>query len=398
MIDHAHTAALLGLPSLGPRRLRALLDAFDDSESAWRAVRDGRIGAVPLHAKDPGTLARQWQESSRDVDVDSIVSRHEMRGLSILDPTHPRWPAAFLDDPEPPPLLFVAGDAGLLDRMSVAVVGTRRCTAAGAAIARDLGFELAGAGVGIVSGLALGIDGAAHEGSLRAGRPASGSPHEREGGLPTRAIGPSIGPTIGIVATGLDVVYPRRHRNLWEQVAAEGVLITEAPLGTKAERWRFPARNRLIASLARAVVVVESATSGGSMLTVDSAIERQTDVLAVPGSPKTPTSAGTNQLIVDGAPVVRDAADVLAALGADVPAIGQTSMFHDDGPGDADDEGIDPAEDDPVARAVSWPPSSLDDIVAATGLGFTAVAARLAMLELDGVVERVADGYQRAIR
>ena len=228
---------------------------------------------------------------------------------------------------------------------------------------------------GTVSGLALGIDGAAHLGCLDGG-----------------------GPAVGVVATGLDVVYPRRHALLWERVASEGVLVSEAPLGTSAERWRFPARNRLIAALALAVVVVESRRRGGSMLTVDSAIERQTDVLAVPGSVRSGASEGPNQLLAEGCPVVRDATDVLVALGSAVPLSDPAGRGAGAGPAELDDADGGAGADDPVHQAVSWPASSLDDIVAATGMPFTEVAARLAMLELSGAVERVPDGYRRRVR
>ena len=373
-----HLVALLGLPQLGPRRLRRLLAAFDEPSAAWAAVRAGRLDDVPLYAKPElrAELVRTWSTTAASVCVDDIAGAHAHHGVTVVQAGDPDWPEAFVHDPEPPLLLFVRGDPSLLSGPLVGIVGTRRCTAAGAATARELGYDLAVAGVGTVSGLALGIDGAGHLGCL-------------EGG----------GPAVGVVATGLDVVYPRRHALLWERVASEGVLVSEAPLGTAAERWRFPARNRLIAALALAVVVVESRRRGGSMLTVESAIERQTDVLAVPGPVRSGASEGPNQLLAEGCPVVRDATDVLVALGTAVPLrteghgdAGGVPPGHD-GAGDTDDGG-----EDPVHQAVSWPASSLDDIVAATGMPFTEVAARLATLELSGAIERVTDGYRRRVR
>ena len=368
MTADAHLVALLGLPALGPRRLRRLLTWFEEPARVWAAVLAGRLDGVPLkvRADKRQGLIDQWRAAASAVDVADILEAHRRAGVRVLTPDHDDWPAAFVVDPEPPPLLFVRGDASLLSVPAVAIVGTRRCTASGAGIARDMGHDLGVAGVGVVSGLALGIDGAAHRGCL-------------EGG----------GPTIGVVATGLDVVYPRKHTKLWERVGNEGVLISEAPLGRGGERWRFPARNRLIAALSMVVVVVESRLHGGSMLTVDAAVERGVDVMAVPGPVRSGPSQGPNQLLYDGCAVVRDADDVLVALGSRVPTIGQLSL--DDVRGAEPDA---PTQD-PVADAVSWPASSLDAIVAATGLPFTDVAARLASLELAGVVERVADGYQR---
>lgn len=358
-----YLVGLLGLPELGPVRLTALLDHFGSADRAWDAVRRGAVGDVALRSspsKRPD-LIDGWRRAAGRTDVDAVVSAHRHAGVEILSPASPAWPDVFRDDPEPPPLLFVRGDPALLSSVSVAIVGTRRCTAAGSATSRDLGAGLGAAGVCVVSGLALGIDGAAHRGALRAG-----------------------GPVAGVVATGLDVVYPRRHHELWTEVARVGVLISEAPLGTAAERWRFPARNRLIAALSRLVVVVESGLTGGSMLTVESAIERQVDVGAVPGPVRAPASAGPNQLLADGCCVVRDTADVLAAIGVHLPT---TTRRHQD----------DPASlvDDPVTNAVAWTPTPLDDIVAATGLSFTDVASQLMVLELAGVVARDVDGYRR---
>lgn len=366
MTGNAHLVALLALRDLGPFRLRSLLDAFGEPERAWEAVVQGRVGDTPLRVsadKRPDLLAG-WRSTAAETDVTAILPAHRAAGVQVLDPTHPDWPEAFIADPEPPPVLFVRGDPALLSSTSVAIVGTRRCTAAGTATARELGEDLSAAGVGVVSGLALGIDGAAHHGALRGG-----------------------GPVIGVVATGLDVVYPRRHRDLWADVAVGGVLASEAPLGTKAERWRFPARNRLIAALSRFVVVVESKRTGGSMLTVDSAVERGVEVGAVPGPVRAPMSAGPNQLLAEGCTVVRDATDVVVALG-----LSTAPLEPPDDPASRGGGGW--ATDDPVDRALGWTPTSLDDLVVASGRSFADVAARLTELELAGAVQRQADGYQ----
>lgn len=368
-----HLVALLGFPGLGPRRLRRLLDVLGEPGAVWEAVRRGRLAGIPLHvaADRRDRLVRAWRSAAEAVDVDDIVAAHARAGVGIIGPDHPDWPDTFADDPEPPLLAFVRGDIGLLSAPAVAIVGTRRCTAAGAATARELGHGLAAAGVGTVSGLALGIDGAAHRGCL-------------EGG----------GPAIGVVATGLDIIYPRKHAGLWEEIATTGVLVSEAPLRTAAERWRFPARNRLIAALGLALVVVESRLRGGSMLTVDSAELRQREVLAVPGPVRSPASAGPNRLLYDGCSVARDTTDVLVALGTRVPSAPRQLCLDDvdtEPAGDAD------VGDDPVVNALSWTPTSLDHLVEATGLPFAEVAARLTALELAGVIERAADGYQRRV-
>lgn len=364
MTQHRHLIALLTLSALGPARLTVLLDEFGEPARALEAVRSGRVGHLPFRigaAKRAGVLAR-WQDEARALDVDVLADRHRTLGVSVLAPGEPGWPAALLDDPDPPRLLFVRGDPALLDDVAVAVVGTRRCTASGRAVARDLGVDLTGAGVRVVSGLALGVDGAAHRGVLDVG-----------------------GAPVGVVATGHDIVYPRRHQALWDDVGRHGVLLSEVPLGTGAERWRFPARNRIIAALARLVVVVESGLDGGSMRTVDAAADRGVEVMAVPGPVRAPSSAGTNQLLADGCGVVRDARDVLVALGVPVPA----SPSRPAPDRDEDDP------DDPVLRAIPWVATPLDTIVESCDLPFGTVATRLATLEIQGRVERIDAGYRR---
>src|SRR5262249_15322114 len=154
------------------------------------------------------------------------------------------------------------GSLAALDRPRVGLVGTRRCTPTGKSVARQLGRELAACGVAVVSGLAIGIDGCAHQGALAA----------------------RAAPPVGVVGSRLDVVYPKSHRRLWDDVAAAGVLLSEAPLGAPPEPWRFPARNRILAALSDVVVVVESHAAGGSMHTVRAAVDRGIPVMAVPGS------------------------------------------------------------------------------------------------------------------
>lgn len=205
---------------------------------------------------------------------------------------HPPFPPELASDPEPPRRLWARGDPGALELRRVAIIGTRRCTAYGRNLAYKLGADLTEAGVAVVSGLAIGIDGAAHEGVLAAG-----------------------GAPIGVVATGLDVVYPRRHGALWASVAQHGLLLTEAAPGTAPLPHLFPRRNRIIAALAEIVIVVESSVKGGSMHTVDAAIARGIDVMAVPGPVGSPASEGTNRLLVDGVAPVLSAEEVLLALG-----------------------------------------------------------------------------------
>jgi DNA processing protein len=244
----------------------------------------------------------------------------------------------------------------------VALVGTRNATAAGRATATQLADQLASAGVHVVSGLARGIDGCAHRGVLSS----SGS------GVP-----------IGVVGSGLDVPYPREHAELWERVADAGLLLSEAPPGAAPEAWRFPQRNRIIAAVAEVVVVVESRESGGSLITVDEALERGRPVMAVPGALASRASAGTNRLLRDGAAVVLDVGDVLTALAIDhVPlAVGAAGL-----------RARPPAGDRDVYEICAAGSASLDTVVLATSRTVGDAAMALARLVAGGWLAEV-DGW-----
>ncbi len=386
--------ALLALPRMGPARLSWLL-AGGDAEEVVGALRAGRL---PLDIGDPPPgvsrdTVSEWQRSIRSIDhrVDEINAATEELGAQILSPFDPRWPLA--DDPEPPVLLFAVGDLGLLAEASrVAVVGTRRCTALGRTVAHQLGAGLAAAGSVVVSGLALGVDGAAHRGCLAG-----------DGGV------------IGIVGSGLDVVYPRAHAALWDEVAERGLLLSEAPTTFNPKRWRFPARNRLIAALSHGIVVVESHQRGGALSTVDEGLHRDRPVMAVPGSVLSPASRGTNALLVDGAAPVRDAVDVLATLGHPIPGglVGSSTGSAVE-PGRRPDGGgrsgivveLRPGSDRSADIGSPWPlewpaesvggrilaevatgPTHLDRLVLAVGLSVADVLATVQELQAAGLVE-----------
>ena len=353
MNEVAWLVALVSLPGMGPARLGVVTAGRSPSE-AWAHVARGARG-VPDHVAD------RWQCVAAMVDVAALHDAHESAGVRVLTPGDAGWPPSLVDDPEPPPLLFAAGDPAALARPRVAVIGTRRCSYAGRGVARQLGRDLADAGVCVVSGLALGIDGAAHGGVL-----------STSGGAPPAAV----------VATGLDVVYPRRHAELWRAVAERGVVLSEYPLGVSPERWRFPARNRIIAGLADVVVVVESHLRGGSMHTVESALERDRLVMAVPGSVRSPAAAGTNALLAAGSPPCRDADDVLVALG--LSRSSQPSPPPDATP-----------DDDPLLHALGWDPATLEQLADRLDTPLGPIAVRLAELEAAGHVVQRTGWYER---
>lgn len=355
MSELAWLVALVSLPGMGPARL-AVVTAGRSPSEAWAHVLRGAEG-VPDH------VAERWRYVAATVDVAALHDAHESGGIRVLTPADPGWPPSLLDDPEPPPLLFAAGDPAVLARPRVGVIGTRRCSYAGREVARQLGRDLADAGVCVVSGLALGVDGAAH------------------GGVLSTPVG---APPAAVVATGLDVVYPRRHADLWRAVAERGVVLSEYPLGVSPERWRFPARNRIIAGLADVVVVVESHVRGGSMHTVESALERDRLVMAVPGSVRSPAAAGTNALLAAGSPPCRDADDVLVALG-----LSRSSQPSQPPPEPT------PVDDDPLLLALGWDPATLEQLADRLDTPLGPVAVRLAELEASGHVVQRTGWYER---
>jgi DNA processing protein len=323
----AFAAALAGLPGMGPARLVALL-RDRSAMQAWASA--GRESAV--------SAAEVW-------------AAHEAAGVAVHVLGSPSYPAALAADHEAPAVLFAQGDLTAIDHPRVAIVGTRRCTHYGRDVARQLGRQLAEAGVTVVSGLALGIDGAAHQGAL-----------DVEGA-----------PPVAVVGSGHDVIYPRAHARLQRHVATRGVVLSEWPLGTRPEGWRFPSRNRILAALADVVVVVESHMAGGSRHTVEAANDRGRRILAVPGPITSPASAGTNRLLLEGCGPVTEVDDVLVALGLDV-TVAPTLDFRRRPEGD----------DAVVLAAVTWTPTNLDQIIARTGLRPGRVAVALAHLEEAG--------------
>lgn len=283
----------------------------------------------------------------------------------------PRYPAALLHIEDPPPLLYLMGrlDLALDSGRSLAIVGSRNPTPQGALNARQFAQALAQTGLTIVSGLALGIDGAAHEGALAG-----------HAGAPDRLA------TVAVVGTGLDRVYPKRHHPLAHRIAEHGLIVSEYPLGTPPLAANFPRRNRLIAGLSSATLVVEAALQSGSLITARLAAEQGKEVFAIPGSIHATQSHGCHALIRQGAKLVESAQDVLEEL-----------------PGYAAAQPVaaDPVreEDDSLLRAIGLDPVSLDALQARTGLDIATLQARLMTLELDGQVARLPGGLlQRLVR
>lgn len=294
--DQAYAAALASLPLMTVQRLRALM--CDQTPQAAYAVAAGNEQPSPLlhRALSKSQVREAWRQAATPQHVERVWKACADLRLEVLVAGRPGYPDLLAADPAAPAVLFAKGHLQLLAGRRVALIGTRNATANGRFVAARFGEELAANGVHVVSGLARGVDGCAHRGALRAA-----------GGA---------GP-IGVVGSGLDVIYPREHAALWAEVAERGLLLSEAPPGALPEAYRFPLRNRLLAALAEVVVVVESRERGGSLITVTEAIERNVPVMAVPGSLASRASAGTNALLRDGAAPATEPADVLTALRLD---------------------------------------------------------------------------------
>lgn len=357
----AWVLAMASLPGVGPARLAALVAAGPPA-TTWARLASGERVVEPV---GPGRdLGRRWCMAAANFDVAACWERHRRAGVGMVTPTSPGWPAdAFDGEPVPPELLLWHGDIGALTGARVAVVGTRSCTRYGLDVAAGLGRTLAAAGVSVLSGLALGIDAAVHQAVVEVGG----------------------APPVAVVGSGLDVVYPSANTRLWRAVVASGLVLTEAPLGTRPEPWRFPQRNRIIAALADVVVVVESHQRGGAVITARHALEQGRTVLVVPGALGNPASAGCHDLIADGAGIYRGPDDVLVALGM-TPGARRRAGAPQPAPAGIDGE---------VLAAMPWTPATLGDLVEATGTSVAEVALATDRLVAGGWLERSGGWFQR---
>ena len=365
-----HLLAAFGLPQ----------QVFEQSEAALRQVVSAAQTRALLHTPEG------WAQACEAVQT-WLAGGSNRQVLTLADAG---YPSELLEMADPPLMLYALGDVALLSHPTrLAVVGSRNPTAQGAQTARDMCRSLAGSGVCIVSGLALGIDGAAHEGALDAG-----------------------GSTIAVVGTGLDRVYPRRHLDLAHRMAQQGLLISEFPLGTSPAQANFPKRNRIIAGLSQGTLVVEAALASGSLITARCAADMGRDVMAIPGSIHSTQAKGCHALIRQGAKLVETAQDVLEELrvmvrgGGDAshatpPLSDEGSLQGDEGLSGDDERGdVAPLSPIcPVLDAMGHAPIGLDAIQARTGLPTPALQARLFDLELDGHLARMPGGlFQRIVR
>ena len=351
---------LIRTQNVGPVTFREIINYCGGAERALAALPDltrrgGRRSPVQIYPRD---RAEAELEAAYRI------------GARPLFTIEPGYPVALVHAGVPPPLLYVKGRTELFERPAVAIVGARNASAAGRAMARQLAAGLGAAGMLIISGLARGIDGAAHQAAMASG-------------------------TVAVLAGGIDHIYPPEHEALHKQISAEGCLVSEQPPGFKARGNDFPRRNRIISGLALGVVIVEAALRSGSLVTARRAADQGREVFAVPGHPLDPRAEGTNMLLKQGATLITSAQDVLDALS---PQIGSRPARTEAGsappePPSIEDEGesssLPPeAAQLVVLQALGAAPVSIDEVARATGLPIRALSGVLIELALAGRIER----------
>ena len=373
LTDHDELGAWLRLlctPGIGPQTARQLLAAFgppqaiwQQGQSAWQAVVGPRtaqaMGTVPEDF--PALLNATWNWLQNDPVHRAVVT------LGDAD-----YPAALLQTEDPPCLLYAMGRVDQLPHLratrALAVVGSRNPTPQGRLNAQAFAKSLAQSGFSVVSGLALGVDGAAHEGAL-------------EGAAPGQLA------TIAVVGTGLDRVYPKQHLDLAHRIAQQGLILSEYPLGSAPRAEHFPRRNRIISGLSQGTLVVEGALESGSLITARQALEQGREVFAIPGSIHSPQSKGCHALIRQGAKLVESAQDILEELRVPDP-FAQVPLALDTSPPET-----------ALLALLGHDPVGLDALQARSGLDTARLQAELLDLELEGQVERLPGGlFQRVVR
>ncbi len=349
------------VPGIGPKRLLILAQAFGDLHSAWKAD-ENRLRAAGLDSETAASVCR----TRAQVDLDGEMAKIERVGASLLTPEDANYPSLLKNLPDPPLALYLRGTLTPQDDLALAVVGTRKATNYGRDAAAFFSRQLAQQGVTIVSGLAHGIDSAAHRSALDAG-----------------------GRTIAVLGCGIDRVYPPDHGELARQIAQQGALISEFPVGSKPEAKHFPRRNRIISGLSLGVLVIEAPEKSGAMITATQAAEQGRDVFAVPGAIFSAASGGTNRLIQDGAKLVITVDDILDELNIAHRNVEARVLTRQIAPIGKDEPAL--------LRFLSNQPLPVDELVRQSGLPTAEVLSTLTLLELQGYVEDDGRGGYRRI-
>ncbi len=345
------------VPFIGPVRIRRLVQQFGDLENAWVAQPNELRSVLDDRA------IQSLEKVRRELALDREMEKIEQLGITVLTIDDDDYPRLLREIPAPPPVLFVNGSLTEADKVSIAIVGTRRATSYGREMARRIATELAEAGVTVVSGLARGIDSAAHQAAIDAG-----------------------GRTIAVMASGVNVIYPAEHRQLAERISNQGALVSDYEPGRKPDAVNFPARNRIISGMTLGTVIVEAPTRSGALITTDFAADQGREVFVVPGNVLSSASEGSNRLLRDGARAVTSAADILddLELGRRREQIAIQTAF--------------PVSDAErrILALLTAEPQHIDEIIVAANLTISEGAALLTQMELQGFVRNLgAQHYAR---
>jgi DNA processing protein len=344
--ETAFWLAISRVPFIGPARVERLLQTFGSLSAAWAAPAEELRVALESRSLSELLAARSRIDPAGDLD------RLRRLGISAVHPGHPSYPRLLAEISGRPSLLYVRGELAAADDTSVAIVGTRRATPYGRQAAERTAAELAQAGITVVSGLARGVDAAAHRAALEAG-----------------------GRTIAVLGSGPDVIYPAEHRRLAEQILESGAILSEFPPGAKPDAQNFPARNRIVSGMTLGTLIVEAPARSGALITASFAADQGREVFVLPGSIFAQTSEGTNALLRDGARLVRDGADILEdlGLGGGGSVATQSQMVLDD-------------NERRLYAALGKEARHIDELAEEAGLSAGAASALMLTMELKGLV------------
>ncbi|MEM7332470.1 MAG: DNA-processing protein DprA [Chloroflexota bacterium] len=337
---------------IGPSKIQSLLDYYGSLPSAWQAT-EFELQKLGF---DKRTI-HSFRSTRQALDLDKALARVHQANIQLISWDSPDYPTYLKEIPHAPRLLYIRGTLEELDQWAVAIVGTRKATAYGKQVTKELVTELVKQNITIVSGLARGIDAMAHETAVSLN-----------------------GRTIGVLGSGVDSIYPAEHRHLAQKIAdGHGAIISEYGLGVKPEAKNFPPRNRIISGLSLGVVVVEAGERSGALITTNFALEQGREVFAVPGSIKSPLSRGPNQLIQQGAKLVSKVEDILEELNLSV-TVAQTAVQM---------ALPDSTEEMQLYKQLAHEPIHIDDLCRLTGMPANLVSSTLTLMELKGIVQRV---------
>jgi DNA processing protein len=352
MDDKKYWLGFNQVKGIGPAKLQALLGHFGSAERAWRATPD-QLAAIGVDAR----TIQSFLDTRATLDLDQCLAQLAGTDVTVLTWDSPDYPELLRQIAAPPPVIYTRGQLEPVDQWAVAVVGTRRVSAYGKVITRELVTGLVANGITIVSGMARGIDGIAHRTALELN-----------------------GRTIGVLGSGIDQLYPPEHKPLADKICqGQGAILSEYALGTPPESRNFPARNRVISGLSLGVVVVEAGERSGALITSRFAVEQDREVFAVPGNINSPASIGTNRLIQEGAKLVTGIDDILDELNLRMVAEQKELLT----------VVPDSAEEAALLAQLSTDPTHIDELSRLSGLPSSLVSGTLTLMELKGMVQQV---------